>query len=292
MIDPRLTDKVALITGANNPHGIGTAIALALAAQGVRIFATYKRLHETDTPTDEPPEGGMARYKYGRAQDASYLETAVSKLGGTIVTQEANLSNAQAVPALFDAAEAAFGQVDIVVNNAAHWEPTTFLPDKSHLTNDFSVSWLDNEVPTFEPDAHDRTFAVNARGVAQMMTEFARRHIQRNAEWGRIINLSTDAAYSFPSEVTYGASKLATESYSRSAASELGQFGITVNIISPGPIQTGYITPEMETSIAAHTPLRRVGTPQDVADVVVFLCSEQGRWLTGQCLYVGGGHRM
>jgi 3-oxoacyl-[acyl-carrier protein] reductase len=72
----------------------------------------------------------------------------------------------------------------------------------------------------------------------------------------------------------------------------MGKYGITVNIIAPGPIQTGYITPEAETDLAANTPLARVGEPEDVADVMVFLASEQAHWLTGQLLYVGGGFRM
>jgi 3-oxoacyl-[acyl-carrier protein] reductase len=92
--------------------------------------------------------------------------------------------------------------------------------------------------------------------------------------------------------VSYAASKHAIESYSRSAAAELGKYGITVNIIAPGPVQTGYIPPEAEAEIAAGTPLGRVGQPDDVAGVIVFLASEQARWMTGQLLYVGGGWRM
>ena len=72
----------------------------------------------------------------------------------------------------------------------------------------------------------------------------------------------------------------------------MGKYGITVNVVAPGPIQTGYIPPQDEANIAASTPLGRVGRPDDVADVVVFLASEQARWLTGQLLYVGGGWRM
>lgn len=114
----------------------------------------------------------------------------------------------------------------------------------------------------------------------------------RGARWGRIVNLSTDGASGFAGEISYGASKHALESYSRAAADELGPFGITANIVAPGPIQTGYITPEVERREAARTPLGRVGQPEDVADVVVFLASEQARWVTGQLLYVGGGHAM
>jgi 3-oxoacyl-[acyl-carrier protein] reductase len=72
----------------------------------------------------------------------------------------------------------------------------------------------------------------------------------------------------------------------------MGKYGITVNVVSPGPIQTGYITPGQELELAAGTPLGRVGEPEDVAQVILFLASEQARWLTGQLLYVGGGYRM
>ncbi len=92
--------------------------------------------------------------------------------------------------------------------------------------------------------------------------------------------------------VSYAASKHAIESYSRSAAAELGRYGITVNVVAPGPIQTGYITPEQEAQIARSTPLGRAGIPEDVADVIVFLASAQAHWLTGQLLYAGGGWRM
>ena len=124
------------------------------------------------------------------------------------------------------------------------------------------------------------------------MAEYLRRYLDRRATWGRIVNLSTDAAHAHPANVSYAASKHAIESYSRSAAAELGKYGITVNVVAPGPIQTGYITPESEAEIAQKTPLRRVGRPEDAADVIVFLASEQARWLTGQILYVGGGWRM
>jgi 3-oxoacyl-[acyl-carrier protein] reductase len=138
-------------------------------------------------------------------------------------------------------------------------------------------------------DAH---FAVNTRATALLMTEYFRRHIERGAIWGRIINLSTDAAHAHPRNVSYAASKHAIESYSRSAAAEMGKYGITVNVVAPGPIQTGYITPEAVADISRRTPLGRVGRPEDVADVIAFLASDQARWLTGQLLYVGGGWRM
>jgi 3-oxoacyl-[acyl-carrier protein] reductase len=106
------------------------------------------------------------------------------------------------------------------------------------------------------------------------------------------VNISTDGASCFPSEISYGASKHALESYSRSAAQELGQYGVTVNVVSPGPVQTGWITSELEEIEVPNIPLGRIGQPGDVADVIVFLSSNQARWVTGQLVYVGGGHVM
>lgn len=145
---------------------------------------------------------------------------------------------------------------------------------------------------TITSESHDRHFALNSRATALMMAEFARRHAARGAAWGRVVNISTDGAPSFRTEVSYGASKYAVESYTRAAAQELGPLGITANVVSPGPIQTGWITPELEASLARQTPLGRVGQLEDVADAVALLCSEQARWVTGQLLSVSGGLRM
>jgi len=140
--------------------------------------------------------------------------------------------------------------------------------------------------------SHDRHFAVNSRAVALTMAEYARRYVDRGARRGRIVNVSTDGASGFPSDVSYGAGKAAPESFSRAAAQELGRLGITVNVVSPGPIQTGWIDPKLEPEIIRTIHLGRVGEPEDVADVIIFLASHQARWLTGHTLYVGGGDAM
>jgi 3-oxoacyl-[acyl-carrier protein] reductase len=276
MINPGLKNKVVCITGANNPHGIGAAVARAFAAQGSAVFVHYFRKTDAGAPAPDTP--GEAFYNHAQTLDAGSLVSDIKAQGGQAESWEADFSLPAAATELMDRVEKAFGSVDVLVNNAALCEPDTFKPS------------LPGAAITSE--SHDRHFAVNSRTPALLMAEFARRHIDKGKNWGRIINVSTDAASGWPDEISYWASKHALESYSRAAAVELGPYGITVNIASLGPIQTGWIVPELEAKVAEQTPLGRVGEPADVADVIVFLASEQARWLTGQLLYVGGGHRM
>lgn len=291
MIDPGLRGKVVLVTGANNPHGIGAAIARAFAAQGAAVFVHYLRVHHGEARRGAPHAPGETFYYAQSRKGPDAVLEALRDLGGATAAWEADLSNPALLSLLFDRAEATLGPVSILVNNAAGWQADTFVPGEVELANKAVELWTDRP-GGISPESIERNFAVNARGAALMMAEFARRHVARSAGWGRIINISTDGAYCFPSETSYGASKLALEGYSRSAARELGRFGITVNIISPGATQTGWITPELEAAILPGTPLGRLGQPEDIADVAVFLASEQARWLTGQTLYAGGGARM
>jgi 3-oxoacyl-[acyl-carrier protein] reductase len=291
MINTGLQGKVVLVTGAN--HGIGAATAKAFAAEGAVVFINYLRLRME--PSGSGAEAGVttpgeALYRARQAMPAYEVIRAIRERGGRAEAWEADLADPVTIPMLFGHAEEAFGPVDILVNNAAHCEPDTFIPQNPHGPGDRAVSGFPTR--TITQDSHDRHFAVNSRAVALMMAEYVRRHIERGGRWGRIINVSTDGASGFPREASYGASKHALESYSRAAASELGKYGITVNVVSLGAIQTGWITPQLEEQEAALTPLGRVGQPDDVADVIVFLASEQARWLTGQLLYVGGGHVM
>ncbi|MDQ2907637.1 MAG: SDR family oxidoreductase [Ktedonobacteraceae bacterium] len=286
MVHTGLHNKIVLITGAN--HGIGAATARAFAAEGAAVLINYLRM---------PPMGRYAggeaeldQYDTMRAKSADEVVQAIRALGGRAEAVEADLADVTTIPLLFDRAEALFGPVDVLVNNADHCEQSTFIP----------VSQIGPEVvapdgyPTYTVTAeeHDRHFAVNSRALALMMAEFARRRIERGIHWGRIITMSTDGAPGFTGTISYGASKYAAESYTRAAALELGKYGITANIVSPGPTQTGWIRPELEEAIINGTPLGRVGQPEDIADVIVFLASEQARWVTAQMISVSGGCRI
>jgi 3-oxoacyl-[acyl-carrier protein] reductase len=292
MIDPKLDSKVVVITGANNPCGIGAGVAKAFAAQGAKVFLHYFRPGSKDKKKEslshEASSPGEAFYYAQQMKPPDEVLQAIRELGGEAHAWEANLSDPKAIPELFNQAEGVFGQVDVLVNNAAHWEADTFLPSSDILVNKYVELWT-SPPAGITPGSFDRLFAVNTRAVALLTAEFARRHIKRKASWGRIINMSTEGAHCFPSEISYGASKLALEGYTRSAAVELGQFGITVNAVSLGLVQTGWITPELEKEMLPSIPLGRIGRPEDVADVIVFLASEQSRWLTGQKIYLSGG---
>lgn len=292
MIDTGLQGKVVLVTGAN--HGIGAATATAFASEGASVLINYLRLPPLGTPSqslteEEEAAPGLALYNFRRSLPATRVIEEIRAQGGKVEALEADLSNPATIPLLFDRVEALFGPVDVLVNNADSCEADTFLPPNQREQETTPEGY---GLTPFTAASHDAHFAVNSRAVALMMAEFVGRRLARGLHGGRIINVSTDGSPGFAHEVSYGASKYAMESYSRAAASELGKYGITVNIVSPGPIQTGYITSELEQRVIADTPLGRVGQPEDVADVIVFLASEQARWLTGQLLFVGGGHRM
>ncbi len=292
MIDPGLRDKVVLVTGANNPLGIGAAIAGAFAVQGAAVFITYLRqapetfgLDPSAAETATIP--GEAFYRAGNAAAPDAVLARLRAHGGRVAAMETDLADPAAIPRLFDQIEAVLGPVDVLTANAAHSESDSIAPLPPHTKD-----WAGRSRSVIDAESHDRHFAVNSRAVALLMAEYAGRHVERAATWGRIITISTEGTDSFPGEVSYGASKAALESYSRAAAVELGRYGITVNIVAPGPIQTGWIPADAEPPIAAETPLGRVGGPDDVADVVLFLASAQARWVTGQRLFVGGGHRV
>ena len=275
MIDTGLENRVVLITGGN--HGIGAATARAFAAQGARVFITYLRLSPQDFGIDpeearRASEPGLPLYHATQTRSADAVVEEIRKGGGMAESWEVDLADPATIPGLFDLAEQKFGPVTVLVNNAAYCETP---PDTIFGTSAESV---------------DKHFAVNTRAAVLLMAEFVRRHKERGGRWGRVINVSTDAAQNFAGQISYGASKAATEAFTRGVATEVGPLGITVNSVAPGPVQTGYITRESEKELLPEIPLRRIGEPEDIADAVVFLASEQARWITGQVIKVSGGH--
>ncbi|MGD8791607.1 MAG: SDR family oxidoreductase, partial [Anaerolineae bacterium] len=233
MIDPQLKDKIVLVTGAN--HGIGAATAKAFAAQGAQIFATCHRdspryAEEALAQAKETGVGGDVLYRAMQQQPIALLVEAIRSQGGVAAACEMDLGVVENIPQLFDACEAELGPVDVLVNNHTYCVMETFDPGL--------VQAGESSVQLITAAGIDGHMAVNARSYALMMAEYVVRHLRRGMGWGRIINVSTDAAHAHVANVSYAASKHAIESYSRSAAAEVGKYGITVNVVAPGPTQT------------------------------------------------------
>jgi 3-oxoacyl-[acyl-carrier protein] reductase len=212
-----------------------------------------------------------------RARTADGVMQTIVAAGGEAASLEADLADPAMSSQLFDHAEATFGPVEILVNNASGWLANTFTATVTREDR------FGRSLRPVDAETHDRQFAVDARAAALMIAEFARRHIERGASWGRIIGM-TSRSSAFPEEVSYGAAKAAQESYTRSAAHELGSYGVTANLVYPPATDTGWVTPEVAEAATAGSPLRHVAAPEEVAEVVVFLASHQARHVTAQVI--------
>jgi 3-oxoacyl-[acyl-carrier protein] reductase len=262
--------RVAIVTGAN--HGIGAATAEALARSGAAVLITYLRVED---PADD---GAPEAYRVARARDASRVVGSIRDAGGRVEAVEADLRDPGAPAALFDAAEAAFGPVEILVNNATGWRPDTFKP----LQRDR----LGRPLEPLSASSASQLLEVDARGSALLIAEFARRHVARGAGWGRIVGLTSGGALGFPEEVSYGAAKAALESYAMSAALELAGHGITSNVVHPPVTDTGWVTDAVRAFVAESADHVHVASPEDVAEVIAYLCSDGARLVTANVVHL------
>ena len=270
MIDYGLKDRVALITGANNPQGIGAATAVAFAREGAKVVLVYKKV-QRQFDGSRTSVNGPDRYFAANAGDAETVERKLREIAADYIVLEKDIADEQAVREIYTAAAERYGRVDILVNNAA----------------DGDMDGVDT-IEQIPQSVIDATFAVNVRGSILMMREF----IKRRGDYGRIINISTDAAQIFAGQITYGASKAAVEALTRSVALEAAKYGITVNCVAPGPTQTGWIDPDFEKTVIPLIPLGKLIRPEDIADAILFLAGERAKMLTGQVIKVSGGHAL
>ena len=238
--------KVALVTGAS--RGIGMAIAERLARDGFRLIINYS---ENATP-------------------AEALVRKLEEAGGHAIAVKADISDSSAVRQMFGAAEAAFGGVDVLVNNAGIMALASIAE-----TDDASF---------------DRHVAVNLKGTFNTLREAAKR--LRNG--GRIVNFSSSVVgLLMPTYGVYVATKAAVEGLTSVLAKELRGRNITVNAVAPGPTATDLFLKgkpqDVVDRMAKMAPLERLGQPIDIADVVSFLAGPDAAWVNGQVLRVNGG---
>jgi len=261
---------VALVTGAN--HGIGAATAQALAADGAAVVVSYLRIPDPgDTAVPE-------LYRRNRAMDAEQVLAAIRKQGGRAAAVEADLADSGTARHLFDSAESAYGPVDILINNATGWVADTFSPAPARR--------FGHQRAMVSAETIDRQFAVDARGAALLIAEFARRHAARGATWGRIIGLTSGGPAGFPNEVSYGAAKAALENYTMSAAFELAPLGITANVVHPPVTDTGWVTEEVRRHVDERPDLIHIASPAEVARVIAYLVSDDARLITGNRVHL------
>ena len=270
MVNYGLKDRVALITGANNPQGIGATTALAFAREEAKVVLVYKRIPRPFDP-DKTEKNGADRYYQANAGDASMVESKLKEMNADYLIIESDITQEDAVKAIYTTIMERYGRVDILVNNAADCDCDGF-----------------DTIEQITRSVIDDTFAINVRGSLMMIREM----INHRGDYGRIINLSTDAAQIFAGQITYGASKATMEALTRSIALEVAKYGITVNCVAPGPTQTGWIDEELEQAVLPIIPMGQLIQPDDIAETILFLASEQARMLTGQVIKVSGGHAL
>jgi 3-oxoacyl-[acyl-carrier protein] reductase len=238
--------KVAIVTGAS--RGIGSAIAKRLAGDGFAVVVNYA----------------------GRSAEAETLVKQIEEAGGKAISVQADVSDARAVERMFDAAEAAYGRIDLLVNNAGIMKLAALAESDDTL--------------------FDSQIAINLKGSFNTLRQAAKR--LRNG--GRIINLSSSVVGLYqPSYAVYAATKAGVEAMTHVLAKELRGRNITVNAVAPGPTATALFLEGKPQQVIEHltklAPLERLGQPEDIANTVAFLAGPDGAWINGQVLRANGG---
>ena len=265
-----LAGKVAVVTGAGRMRSIGRPIAIEMAKAGCKVVITGSGRPPAQFPEDEKAVGW---------RDIESVADEIRTVGGEVLTAVSDVADESAVRALLARTLAAFGRVDYVINNAGAARGRDRVP-----------------VVDMPIDAWDTVLRVNLRGTFLMSKYFGQQLIAAK-QGGAIVNISSIAGKILPPNASaYAASKSAIQALTASMAQEVGQFGIRVNAICPGLVDTFRLddmrgTPAWDES-TARVALRRMGSGTEIAWCVIYLCSEQGAWMNGQSINLDGGMAM
>ncbi|MBI5115667.1 SDR family oxidoreductase [Candidatus Poribacteria bacterium] len=270
-MDLLLRDKVALVTGAGS--GIGRTTALMLAEEGVRIGCadlfkeraeeTVEMIRARGGPAPEEAKAAQPRGEGRKAKGISGETTAIASVCD--VTNYGQVAQAVADTLV------AFGRLDILVNSAG-----------------VSAGGLFMET---EPESWSLEIGINLVGTMNCCHAAAPHMITKG--YGKIVNIASDAGRVGEKRLSvYGASKGGVLGFTKCLALELARYKINVNVVSPGVVKspmTSFLTEDLEKEWAKFYPLRRLGVPEDVANMIVFLCSDRTSWMTGQTVSIDGG---
>jgi 3-oxoacyl-[acyl-carrier protein] reductase len=253
---PDLQGRVAIVTGAGRPQGIGAAICRAFADQGCSIFFTTHSPYDRQIGPEEADGTG-----------AEQLADELRQRGVLAGFIEADLALPDCAEGILNSVQERFGEPSILVNNAAYSSRDGF-----------------EKLDARGLDAH---YAVNVRGAALLSVEFAKRFSGKSG--GRILYLTSGQDLGpMPGELAYVASKGAISAFMRSLAKEVGRKGITVNAVDPGPTETGWMSGDLKASLIAQSAIGRLGYPEDAARVIVFLASAAAEWISGETIHARG----
>jgi 3-oxoacyl-[acyl-carrier protein] reductase len=244
---------VALVTGVGRQVGIGAAVAVRLAADGWDVATASWAPYDERMPWGSP------------SGDVERIADEIRSTGARTAALAEELSDATAPERLLDRVEAELGPATALV--LCHCESV-------------DSGLLDTTVESF-----DRHYAVNVRASWLLVRELARRFVGEPGR-GRVVALTSDHT---AGNLPYGATKGALDRVVIAAARELAGRGITANVVNPGPVDTGWMDERLRATVVRDTPLGRLGQPADTANLVSFLCSDQGGWVNGQLLHSDGG---